>query len=101
MKQTLFSLIGTEFKREIVKILKELRGNMKELRVDMSSNSDYLRKELDNIGSIPEKLENSFMEMQTELKSLKSRMNNEEERINDLEDRIWKSPNQDSRQKTK
>ena len=35
-----------------------------------------------------EKLENSFAETQTELKALKSRMNNAEERISDVEDRI-------------
>ena len=30
------SLTDTEFKKETVKILKELRANMKELRVDMN-----------------------------------------------------------------
>ena len=35
-----------------------------------------------------EKLENSFTETQTELKALKSRMNNAEEQISDLKDRI-------------
>ena len=67
----LCSLTDLEFKREIVKILKELRG-------DMNSNADTLRKEL----------ENSFAEMQTELRALKTRMNNAEERISDVEDRI-------------
>jgi len=33
----LCSLIDTEFKREIVKIPKELRLNIKELRVDINS----------------------------------------------------------------
>ena len=75
----LCSLTDTEFKREIVKILKELRLNMKELRVDINSNADYFRKELENIRRNQEKLENSFAEMQTELKALKSRMNNAEE----------------------
>ena len=35
-----------------------------------------------------EKLENSFAEMQTELKAIKSRMNNAEEWISDVENRI-------------
>ena len=35
-----------------------------------------------------EKLENSFTEKQTEQKPIKGRMNNAEERITDLEDRI-------------
>ena len=52
---------------------------MKELRVDINSNADYFRKELENIRRNQEKLENSFAEMQTELKALKSRMNNAEE----------------------
>ena len=59
---------------------------MGELRVDMNSNANYFRKELGNRSQ--EKLENSFAEMRTELKVLKSRMNNAEERISVLADRI-------------
>ena len=44
-----------------MKILKELRANMKELKVHMNGNADYFRKELENIRS-QEKLENSFGE---------------------------------------
>ena len=68
----LCSLTDIEFKREVLKILKELRE-------DMNSNADSFRKELENIKRIQEKLENSFAEMQTELKAIKSRMNNAEE----------------------
>ena len=75
----LCSLIDTEFEREIVKILKELRVNIKELRADINSNTDFFRKELENIRSNQEKLENSFAETQTELKAIKSKMNNAEE----------------------
>ena len=60
--------------------------NMKELRADINSNADYFRKE--SIRRSHEKLENSLAEMQTELKALKSRMNNAEEQISDLEDGI-------------
>uniref|UniRef100_A0A4X1U9I8 L1 transposable element RRM domain-containing protein n=1 Tax=Sus scrofa TaxID=9823 RepID=A0A4X1U9I8_PIG len=77
----LCSLTDLEFKREIMKILKELRE-------DMNSNADALRKELENVRRSQEKLENSFAEMQTELKAVKTRMNNAEERISDVEDRI-------------
>ena len=38
--------------------------------------------------------------MQTELKTLKSMMNNAQEQISDLEDRITETINQDSRQRT-
>ena len=69
----------TEFKREIVKILKELRLNIKELRVDMNSNADSFIKELENIRRNIEKLENSFAQMQIELMALNSSMNNAEE----------------------
>ena len=74
----LCSLTDIEFKREIVKILKELRLNINELRVEIKSNADSFRKELENTRNI-EKLENSFAEMQNELKALKSTMNNAEE----------------------
>ena len=60
-----------------MKILKELRLNIKQLREHMNSNADSFRKELENMRNI-EKLENSFSEMQTELKVLKSRMNSAE-----------------------
>ena len=56
--------------------------------MDVNINADYFRKELANIRRNQEKLENTFAETQTELKSPKSRMNNAEERISDLEDRI-------------
>ena len=52
---------------------------MKDLRVDINHNADYIRKELENIRRNQEKLENSFAEIQTELKALKSKMNNAEE----------------------
>ena len=72
-----------------MKILKEVRANEDDLRADINSNADYFRKELGNIRRDQEKLENSFAEMQAKkLKALKSRMNNAEERINDMEDRI-------------
>ena len=74
------SLTDFEFKREIVKILKEWRE-------DRNSNADTLRKELENIRRSHEKLEHSFAEMQTEPGAVKTRMNNAE-RISDMEDRI-------------
>ena len=75
----LCSLIDIEFQRETVKIVKELRLNIKELRADINSTADSFRRELENIRRSQEKLENSFAETQTELKALKSRMNNTEE----------------------
>ena len=54
----------------------------------MNSNEDSFRKELVNIRRSQEKLENSFEDIQTELKAMKSRMNNAEEQISDMEDKI-------------
>ena len=51
----------------------------------MNSNADSFRKELGHTRRNQEKVENLFAEMQIELKS---RMNNAEEQISDLEDRI-------------
>ena len=70
----LCSLTDLQFKRERVKIRKELRA-------DMNSNADALRKELENIRRSQEKLENSFAEIQTEQRAVKTRMNNAEEGI--------------------
>ena len=47
----------------------------------MNSNADVLRKELENIRRSQEKLEHSFAEIQTELRAVKTRMNNAEEQI--------------------
>ena len=57
----LCSLTDTEFKREIVKILKELRE-------DTKSTADSFRKELENIRRSQEKLENSFAETKLSLR---------------------------------
>ena len=61
---------------------------MKALRVDMNSNADYFRNDLENIRRSQEKIENSFAEMQAKFKALNSRMDNAEEGISDLEGRI-------------
>ena len=45
----LCGLTDTKFKNETVKILKELRAIMKELREDMNSNAGSFRKEMENI----------------------------------------------------
>ena len=54
----------------------------------MSSNADSFRKEIENIRRSQGKLENSFIEMQIELKALKSRMHHAEDWISDMEDKI-------------
>ena len=56
------SLADTKFKKEIVKLLKELRVNIKELRGDKNSSADYFRKESENIRRSQYKLQNSFTE---------------------------------------
>ena len=60
---------------------------LKKLRKTMDRNLDYCKKELETTRS-QEKLENLFAEMKAELKAINSRMNNAEERMSDLEDRI-------------
>ena len=61
---------------------------LKELRKVINRNKDYCKKELETTSRSQEKLENSFVEMKAKLKSMNSRMNNAEEQISDLEDRI-------------
>ena len=57
---------------------------LKELRKAINRNADYWEKELETIRI----QENAFTETKTELKAMKSKMNNAEERISDLKDRI-------------
>lgn len=52
----------------------------------MNSSANYFREELENVRRSQEKLENSFVEMQAELKAMKNRMNNAQEQISDLEE---------------
>ena len=60
-KTDLCSLIDTEFKKKLVKILEELRVNMKEFRADINSIADYFRKELENTKRSQEKLEHKWV----------------------------------------
>ena len=62
----LFSLIDTNFKEEVRKILKELRKAI-------DRNADYCKKELETMRRSQEKLENSFAETKAELKAVNSR----------------------------
>ena len=52
----------------------------------MNINADSLRKELENIWRSQEKIEHSFEEMKIELKAIKSRLDNAEEQISDVEE---------------
>ena len=54
----------------------------------MNGNADSFRQELENKMRSQEILENAFAEIQTELEAIKTRMNNAEEQIIDVEDRI-------------
>ena len=67
----LYSLIDTEGKKEIMKILKEKRKAI-------NRNTDYCKKELEITKESQEKFRNSFAETKAELKSMNSRLNNEE-----------------------
>ena len=68
----LFSLTDTQFKKKVIKVLKELRK-------DSDRNEDYCKKELETIMRTQENLENPFAKMKSELKGMNSRMNNAEE----------------------
>ena len=61
---------------------------MKSLREDIKSNADYLEWKQKKIRRSQEKVENIFVEMQTELKALKTRMNKSEEQVSNQENRI-------------
>ena len=68
-KETDFlNLIYTEFEKEVMKILKELRKTI-------NINTDCCEKEPETMRRSQEKLENSFAEMKAELKAMISRMN--------------------------
>ena len=63
---------------------------MKELRKAIDINADYCKKELETIKRNQVKLENSFAETKAELKPRHSKLNNVEEQISDLENKIMK-----------
>ena len=69
------------FKKEIVKILKELVMNISSDAdyFNLESSRDSRLQELENIKRSQERLENSFAETKAELKALNSRKNNAEE----------------------
>ena len=60
---------------------------LKRFREDKHCNSDSLRKEIENIRRSQENLENSFADLQCELRAVRAGRNNAGERISDVEDR--------------
>ena len=71
-KTDCFCLIDTKFKKEIMKMLKELRKVIKR-------SADDCKKELETVRRSQEKLENSLVQTKAELKAMNSRINNAEE----------------------
>ena len=70
-------------------VQKRSNKNSEEMnRKAIDRNTDYCKKELETIRSSQERLENSFAETKDELKAMNSWMNNAEEWVSDLEDRI-------------
>lgn len=68
----LISLISRGFRKEMMKILKELRRAT-------DKNADYHKKDLEAIKRSQEKLGNSLVQTKAELKAMNSRLNNAEE----------------------
>ena len=87
----LSSLLDLQFKKEVIKMLEELKI--------INRNVDHCTKELETIKRNQSKLDNSIAEIKSELKVMNSRLNNALW-ISDLKE-SWKSTNQNSRQKDK
>ena len=75
----LCSLTDIEFKKGDDENTEGIKAEYQGIKRGMDNNADYFRKELKNIRRTVEKSDNSFAEMQTELKALKSMMNNANE----------------------
>ena len=67
----LSSLPDPKFKKEVIKMLKELRKAI-------NRNADHCNKELETVKRSQSKLDNSTAKMKTELKALNSKVNNTE-----------------------
>ena len=61
---------------------------LKEFRKAISRNADHCNKELETIKMSQSKLDNSVAKMKIKQMTIKSKLNNAEEQISDLEDRI-------------
>ena len=61
---------------------------LKELRKSIVRNADHCDKELELIKRSQSKLDNSIAKMKTEQKATNEKLNNTEEQISGLEDRI-------------
>ena len=59
-----------------------------ELRNIFKRNADHCNKELETIKMNQSKIDNSVTEIKTNLETMNSRLNDTEEQISDLEDRI-------------
>ena len=70
-----------------MKILKELRKTIDRILL-LTEMQMTVKKEIETKRRSQEELENSFADTKAELKAMNSRMNNAEERMNDLLDRM-------------
>ena len=71
-QKDLSSLLDLEFKKEVIKILKEIRKAI-------NRNAGHSKKELETKKRDQTKLENSIAEMDTKMKAIYNKLNNAEE----------------------
>ena len=79
--ETDFTSISSEFKKEVIQIWKELRKII-------NRNAHHCNKEINTIKKNQSKLDNSIAKVKANLEAMNNRLNNAEEWIINLEDRI-------------
>ena len=79
----LSSLPDPDFQKKVIKILQELRKVM-------DRHANHCNKEIETIKRSQLKSKNSFAKKKAKLKAINTKLNNSEEQISDLEDRIMK-----------
>ena len=71
INETDFSLLDPEFKKEVIRMLKELRKSI-------DRNADHCNMELETLKRNQSKLDNSITKIKTNLEAMNSRLNNTE-----------------------
>ena len=76
-----------EFKRMVIKILKELTDNYKE----MSENYNSMKKEIETINKNQQEVKNTTSKIKNILQGITSKLHEAEDQISELEDKVEKN----------
>ena len=96
------NLSGIEFKIMVIRMLKKLRENQKELYgsyKELSRNYTSMRKDIKTMNKSQEEIQNTISELKNTLQGIKSKIDEAEDQTSEMEDKDKKHPVRATKQK--